>query len=302
MVLPNVILSVVIPTYQRWERLKLTLAALEAQTLAQELFEVIISDDGSNDDTLVNLEAYCRRSSLNIQVLTGPNSGPAAARNRGIARARAPWVAMTDDDCVPDPTWLSELLAFSAAHPQAGAIGGKVVRYRDTYISRYVDWTGVMLPPVRSDGKVAYLVTANAMVRADHLREVGGFDEAYKWPGGEDPDLSYRLAARGVQLGYAQQAVVKHMHRESVRGTYRMFWHHGLGLGVQQTQQASAAARTWGQTLVRRSIPGMRRALRERSGLEAAVFAFLEAVRHCAFHRGVDAHRMVQRRGGTSAN
>ncbi|MBK9176760.1 MAG: glycosyltransferase [Flavobacteriales bacterium] len=294
------LITVVIPTFRRWDRLQLTLEALSIQVLDTSLFEVVVSDDGSGDDTLANLEAYAKRTAMQLRVVTGTNAGPSAARNRGIAAARGTWVAMTDDDCVPDPAWLRELLSHIEAHPNAGAIGGKVERYRDTCISRYVDWTRVMLPPVGRDGKVVYLVTANAIVRADHLQRVRGFDETYKWPGGEDPDLSYRLVATGVELAYAPKAVVKHMHRETVRGTYRMFWHHGLGLGAQGIPHA--AARTWGRTLSQRLLPGMRRAFRERSGLDAWVFAFLEAVRHYAFHRGMLAYRTVLRRGGTSAN
>lgn len=294
------LISVVIPTFRRWDRLQLTLEALSAQSLDASRFEVVVSDDGSGDGTLANLEAYAARTAMQLRVVTGPNAGPSAARNRGIAAARGTWVVMTDDDCVPDPAWLLELLSFIEAHPSAGAIGGRVVRYKDSYLSRYVDWTGVMLPPVGRDGKVVYLVTANAIVRADHLHQVRGFDETYKWPGGEDPDLSYRLAAAGVELAYAPKAVVKHMHRESVQGTYRMFWHHGLGYAARG--KPLVLARTWGHTIRQRILPGMRQAFRERSGVEAWVFAFMEVVRHFAFHRGVLAYRTVSRRGGTSSN
>ena len=83
------ILSVVIPTYRRWDRLQLTLAALEDQSMSKKDFEVIVSDDGSGDGTVEQLHAYAAKTSLNIVVVTGPNGGPATARNRGIAKAQA---------------------------------------------------------------------------------------------------------------------------------------------------------------------------------------------------------------------
>lgn len=295
-------ISVVIPTYRRLDRLRLTLSAMELQTLPHAEFEVIVSDDGSGDGTYEAVQDYAASSPLRLKVITGPNTGPAGARNRGIALAQGEWVAMTDDDCVPEPDWLSQLVAYISVHAEVGAIGGGVVRYRDTVISRYVDWTRVMFPPIGANGRVGYLVTANAAVLNEHLSRVNGFDENYKWPGGEDPDLSYRLRDMGVVLGYAPLAMVRHMHRETIKGTYRMFWHHGLGYGAGAVGQQYDVHRSLWYTIRHRMYRGMLRALRERTGKEAVMFAFLEAVRHLAFHRGVRDYYNIAKSGYTSFN
>ncbi len=295
-------ISVVIPTYRRWDRLKLTLAALEGQTLPKEAFEVIVSDDGSADGTLERLNEYARTTAMHMVCVTGPNGGPSAARNRGIAKAQGEWVAMTDDDCVPEADWLAKHLACITKYPELSAIGGRVVRYSDSVISRYVDWTDVMLPAIARDGRVQYLVTANAVFKRELIERLGGFDETYKWPGGEDPDLSFRATASGAILGYDPGPVVRHMHRDSVRGTYRMFWHHGLGLGALQVLKGKLLAPSFHITVRRQLLPGIRRAFSERTLGESFVFAFLECVRHWAFRQGVLAYGTIAKSGSTSAN
>ena len=294
--------SVVIPTYRRWERLLLTLRALEAQEFPKDRFEVIVSDDGSGDGTVEQVKSFAARSIIGITVVSGPNGGPAAARNRGMAQATGEWIAMTDDDCVPAPDWLSTHAAYLASNPGTDALGGRVVRYTDSLISRYVDWTKVMLPPMDRTKNVVYLVTANAVFRRELVLHLGGFSESYRWPGGEDPDLSYRSKDLGSVLGYNPDSVVRHMHRETVRGTYRMFWHHGLGLGVRQQQEGGGPTLGWWHVIKRDIVPGIRKAFRERPPREALLFAYLQCVRYVAFHQGVRAHTAMLRSGGTSAN
>ena len=296
------ILSVVIPTYRRWDRLQLTLAALEAQSMPKKDFEVIVSDDGSGDGTVERLNAYAAKTKLNMVAVTGPNGGPATARNRGIAKARGEWVAMTDDDCVPERDWLVKHVEFIREHPEYGAFGGQVVRYKDTVISRYVDWTGSMLPPLGENGGRQYLVTANALFRRDLLVQLGGFDETYRWPGGEDPDLSFRAIALGTLLGYNPGSVVRHMHRETVRGTDRMFWHHGLGFGTLLVQQGKPLGPSWRRVMDKQKKEGVSKAFRERSFWEALAFAFLERRRHDAFYKGMQAAETFGSGAATSAN
>lgn len=295
-------ISVVVPTYRRWDRLQLTLAALEDQRMPKQDFEVIVSDDGSGDGTVERLNAYAAKTKLNMVAITGPNGGPAMARNRGMAKARGEWVAMTDDDCVPEQDWLVKHAEFIREHPEYGAFGGQVVRYKDTVISRYVDWTESMLPPLDNDGGRQYLVTANALFRRDLLVRLGGFNETYRWPGGEDSDLSFRAIAMGTVLGYNPEGIVRHMHRESVRGTDRMFWHHGLGYGTLLVQQGKPLEAFWPHVLDEKKKEGIRKAFRERSFFEAFIFAFLEHRRRVSFYEGMKAAESFVRGETTSSN
>lgn len=278
-------ISVVIPTYRRWDRLQRTLAAMEAQTLPVDRFEVIVSDDGSGDGTLEQVRSYAGRSPLRITVLTGPNGGPAAARNRGIAVARGEWVAFTDDDCVPEQDWLE---AFAAAAGKGGfdGAGGFVKRYNDTLLGRYIDWSRMMMPPLREDGTAAYLVTANALFRRKLLEDLGGFDQAFKAPGGEDPHLSYRAKELGARLIYLPEARIRHMHRDTIGGIHRTWYQYGIGERVMDILRGQRTNK--GFLYIVRTEMGavIRRIHGTVRPLHRPVYLFCELVRRWGFSHG----------------
>jgi hypothetical protein len=114
-------LSVVIPTYERPERVAALVASLDAQTLPPSQFEVIVVDDGSRVDPRPALEAIRRRSTSCSSATT--NQGAGAARHRGIELARADRHLFLDDDMIPSPALLAEHLAVHEATPRAVVVG-----------------------------------------------------------------------------------------------------------------------------------------------------------------------------------
>src|SRR2546422_431865 len=101
-------ISIVIPTYNRLDRLKRVLAALEYQTYAHAYFEVIVVSDGATDGTNEYLSTV--ETPLNLATVIQPNKGVAAARNRGVERASGDIVLFLDDDVIPVPQLLAEHL------------------------------------------------------------------------------------------------------------------------------------------------------------------------------------------------
>jgi glycosyltransferase involved in cell wall biosynthesis len=110
--LPTV--SVIVPTYNRADRLKDTVASILAQTVRPA--EVLIVDDGSTDDTA----RVCRDVPSPVRYLYRENGGSAAARNTGMRAARGEYIAFLDADDVWEPTKLEVQLALHAAHPEIG--------------------------------------------------------------------------------------------------------------------------------------------------------------------------------------
>src|SRR4051812_33307560 len=103
--LPDI--SVAVSTYGRARALPNLVRALERQTLPRERFEVVIADNGSTDDTPDVLEALRAQTTIDIRIVrVEQNRGPARGRNAAWRAARAPVVAFTDDDCLPQPAWL----------------------------------------------------------------------------------------------------------------------------------------------------------------------------------------------------
>ena len=88
--------SLLIPTFNRERLIGATLESVLAQSC--EDWELILVDDGSTDGTLEKVEAYRARFGERLRVLQQVNSGPGAARNRGIEAARGRYIAFLDSD------------------------------------------------------------------------------------------------------------------------------------------------------------------------------------------------------------
>lgn len=106
--------SVVVPTYNRADRLKDTVASILAQTVQPA--EVLIVDDGSKDDTA----RVCHDFPSPVRYLYRENGGSAAARNTGMRAAKGKYIALLDADDVWEPTKLEVQLALHAVHPEIG--------------------------------------------------------------------------------------------------------------------------------------------------------------------------------------
>ena len=203
--------SVVVPTYRRPELLARCLAALAAQALPPADYEVVIADDAASDATRRQVEEFASRVAFAVHYVTVTGRhGPAAARNDGWRAARAPLIAFTDDDTVPQPEWLAS---------GAGALE------RDTDLAAVTGQVIVPLPPAPSDYErnesgleTAEFVTANCFCRRGILEEMGGFDERFTAAWREDSDLHFRLLERGTRLRKAPEAIVVHPVRPAPWG------------------------------------------------------------------------------------
>jgi glycosyltransferase involved in cell wall biosynthesis len=214
--------AVVVPTFNRAGQLDDLLDAVAGQVDVEGGYEVVVVDGGSTDGTA---EVVARHPGAHH--LFQPNAGPAAARNRGWRATTAPVVAFTDDDTLPSPTWLHDLLAALDADAGLSAVGGAVRPVRRTRPAEFVELDGLVNHGVDADGTIRYLITANLAVRREALEAVGGFDESFPAASGEDTDLTWRLQAAGHRLATTDQAVVRHRHPERWADVLALFAKHG---------------------------------------------------------------------------
>jgi cellulose synthase/poly-beta-1,6-N-acetylglucosamine synthase-like glycosyltransferase len=124
----------------------------------------------------------------------------AAARNAGWRAARGEIIAFTDDDCIPEPSWLK--MGIAALQHGVAAAGGQV---------------RVPLPPAPTDYEQneaglqhAEFATANCFCRREVLAAVGGFDERFTTAWREDSDLHFKLLEQGQRVMMAPAALVIH--------------------------------------------------------------------------------------------
>jgi hypothetical protein len=208
-------ISVVIPTYNRWDQLRQVLDGYRTQTLPPAAFEVLVCDDASTDQTPAQVTAYATTAPYALRLLpTASNAGPAAARNRGLRAAQAPIVVCTDDDCVPHPALLARHAA--TVTPTVAAIG-HIAWHPSLTVSPFMAFLAPgyrfnfaqITDPQNATYRCFY--TANvAFWRATALT-LGGFDVRFR-RAFEDIELGYRLHQAGVQLVYDDQALVYHLH------------------------------------------------------------------------------------------
>ncbi|MCU1378728.1 MAG: glycosyl transferase family 2 [Acidimicrobiales bacterium] len=201
------VVSVVVATHRRAALLPRLLAALEDQDLGRP-FEVLVVDDASPDDTPEVLAKLVANASLPLRVLRlERNAGPATARNVGWRQAAAPLVAFTDDDCVPRPGWLSALVA--------GLDEVDVVQGRTRPNPEQLANTGPFSRTLDVSWEEGFYQTCNIGYRAALLERLGGFDEAFRWPAGEDTDLAWRALELGATTRFVEAAEVWHDVRPS---------------------------------------------------------------------------------------
>ncbi|PKO21859.1 MAG: hypothetical protein CVU38_12450 [Chloroflexi bacterium HGW-Chloroflexi-1] len=208
-------ISVIVPASNAAETLSRCLAALASQTYPTSAYEVIVVDDGSTDDTAGIARA------AGVRVITQPNAGPAAARNRGAAAARGELLLFTDSDCAPAPGWIAALVVPFADARVAGAKGAYLTRQRDIvprftqleYQERYDRMAGAET--------IDFIDTYSAAYRRDVFLANRGFDTIFPTASVEDQELSFRLAEKGYRLAFAAEAQVYHRHNPTLAAYVR---------------------------------------------------------------------------------
>lgn len=222
-------ISIVIPTFQRPDKLSSCLLALGRTNYPRDFFEVIVVDDGSTEPLEKVVGPFQNRFPLTL--IRQPNSGPAAARNAGAARARGEFLAFTDDDCEPSPDWLKALAGWFAENPDR-ALGGRTVPIDPGPYSvagqTLLDYLYSYYNEGSSKG-ACFLTSNNLAVPASSFREVGGFDPRFRLAGGEDRELCDRWVGFGFRMEYLPQAVVYHNQAATFGSFVRQHLRYGRG-------------------------------------------------------------------------
>ncbi len=235
--------SIVIPTFRRRDLLRGCLASCLEQEYPPH--EIIVVDDASPDDTA----AMVRSEFPGVLLLRlEHNSGPATARNRGVAAASGDVIVFTDDDCLLPPEFLARLADGYRTHPEIAGAGGYLdppaELLGDNPYARYDyhmthTFYGFGPEPVVGGAECPAGGTHSMSYRARVLTEVGGFDESFVSPGGEDADLKNRVVERGHNLLYLPVRVV-HRRRYGFSDFCRQYFAHGRGSSLYRRKHLGA--------------------------------------------------------------
>jgi GT2 family glycosyltransferase len=202
-------ISVVIPTYKRPQLLVRCLEALAGQTISRENYEVIVVSDGRDEITEQELKNR-KVIDKGFRFLQMPfKKGPAAARNFGWRQARAPLIAFTDDDTIPDKDWLKFFLQSYKGEKRIAYSGRIIVPVSAVPTDYEINTAGL---------ETAAFVTANCCCTMASLQEVNGFDERFSMAWREDSDLHFKLLLRGIPIVQLLHAIVVHPVRRAPWG------------------------------------------------------------------------------------
>ncbi|MEE8467394.1 MAG: glycosyltransferase, partial [Planctomycetota bacterium] len=211
-------LTVLICTYQRRETLVRCLDSFCAQTSPHGSFELVVVNDGSTDGTAEYLDE--REFDVPVQIVHRENGGLSAARNSGLEVARGRIVLLVNDDTIATPGLVA---AHLAAHRKLRARKVAVLgtfeqppAALDNALMRTLEETDLvfcyadMQPGTLHDWNRFW--TCNVSVPTEAVREVGAFDEEFRYYGCEDTDLALRLDAAGYEVYYEERARAYHDH------------------------------------------------------------------------------------------
>jgi cellulose synthase/poly-beta-1,6-N-acetylglucosamine synthase-like glycosyltransferase len=223
-------LSVIVPAYNAAHTIGRCLEALAQQTLPRDCYEVIVVDDGSADETGVQV-----REQPGVRLLVQAHAGPAAARNLGVQHAQGELVLFTDADCEPAPDWIEQISAPFGRQSLpageglvAGAKGAYLTRQR-ALVARFVQIEyEERYERMARLATVDFVDTYSAAYRRDIFVETGGFDTSFPVASVEDQEFSFRLAGQGYRLVFVPQARVYHWGHPGSLGAY---WRRKLRIG-----------------------------------------------------------------------
>ena len=214
--------TVVIPTYNRKSMLKETIESLFCQTYPKDLYEIIVVDDGSSDETHEMIKVLSRTAPVKFRYFNQIHKRQASARNLGIKNAKGEIVCFIDDDCIADTHWIEHLVAGYASE-KVGGVGGMILgNSLKTLSEKYIESSGYL----KHENHGYYLATANASYRKEILEKVGGFDLFFL--NAEDVDISLRVLNEGHALIYSSNAICYHYHPSSIKSLLRKAYSRGI--------------------------------------------------------------------------
>jgi glycosyltransferase involved in cell wall biosynthesis len=181
------LVSVIIPTYNREKIITRAIDSVFAQTYRD--FEIVVLDDGSQDNTRAVAQAYGPK----VHYFYQDNKGIAGARNAGMHQTAGDYIAFLDSDDYWLPGKLEQQMALFSQHPEYGMVGCQCgsVQIDGTYREKNRPGkSGWILYDLFNKN---FIRTSSAVITRACLEKVGGFDETLRE--GEEYDYWLRIAA-----------------------------------------------------------------------------------------------------------
>jgi glucosyl-dolichyl phosphate glucuronosyltransferase len=252
---PQIKITVAIPTYNRADFLRQTLAGIATQQFPRDHFEVLVIDNNSTDHTRAVVEEFAHVHPAPRYVHES-KQGLDYARNRAIAEARGEIIVFGDDDILVRPDWLAQIavpLLADAGARKIGAVGGEVI---PVFPDGLPDWVREWHAPLAFRADAGPLEAKHSPMGANLafpkwvFEQLGPFHTALdraagNYFSGGDSEMIRRVRAAGLQVWFAPAAAVQHQMPAS-RTTFRYARRHAFDSArsriIDQANQPGAQA------------------------------------------------------------
>ncbi len=207
-------ISVVIPTYNSEDFITKTLETVFSQTY--DNYEVIVSDDGSTDNTVdVVRSFFLQNSSRKKALLINKHEGPGAARNKGIKSASGDWISFLDSDDLWNHNKLESIVGYIRKNDDIDLVCHSLI-VKDGLKETLMDpskYFNNKIDPFLSMYRGNYLYTSALTIEKNILYQAGLFDN--KLLSAQDYDLWLRLGLiNKIKMGFIEDPLSIHIVRE----------------------------------------------------------------------------------------
>lgn len=229
--------TVAIPTYNRADFLRQTLAGLVAQQFPREHFEILVIDNNSADHTAAVVAEFASAHPA-PRYVREEKQGLDHARNRALDEARGEIVVFGDDDILVKPDWLAQMtvpLIADATSRKIGAVGGEVI---PVFPDGLPDWVREWHAPLGFRPDLGPIPARHSPMGANLafpkwvFEQLGPFHTALdraagNYFSGGDSEMIRRVRAAGLEVWFAPAAAVQHQMPAS-RTTFRYAARHAF--------------------------------------------------------------------------
>lgn len=212
-------ISLVICTYNRDKYLPEALESIRMQVAPKDLFELIIVDNNSTDNTASIAGSFIKNNpDLQTAYHFEENKGLSFARNRGIKEAVAPVIAYVDDDAILSPGYIQQLATFFDSYKDAAGSGGKVIPkyesghppvWMNHFLNGFVGYHNFGENIVLYDKKMKYPPGCNMAYKKEILLEAGGFNNDLKFRS-DDKYIFHKIKEYSDKIYYVPDAWLFH--------------------------------------------------------------------------------------------
>ncbi len=211
---PLPFVSILIPAHNEGVVIRRTIEAMLEQNYPRERFEIVVINDGSDDDTAEIVRDLASRH-RNVKLVDVPKGeggkGKSRALNIGLEHAMGDVISVFDADNRPEPNSLRYLVANLVDDPKLGAVLGKVrtINARQNLLTRFINIEFISFQWIMQGGRykifnLATLPGTNYVIWRKVLEKAGRFDEEAI---AEDAELSIRLYELGYRIKFVPYAV-----------------------------------------------------------------------------------------------